>query len=710
MDFHKVLVMDLLGPSLENLFQDSGRRFSIKTTAMLAKQMITRIQTLHQHDLIYRDIKPENFLMGLPGTDAANSVHLIDYGMAKMYRDPDTNKHIPFGDAQSLSGTARYMSINAHCRRSQSRRDDLEALGHVFLYFVRGNLPWQGVKAPQNDSRHDLMCEKKQAISIDDLCRGYPPQFSEYLIYTRGMTFEQDPDYDYLRSLFTKVLEDDNSVDDNAFDWIRIKAREEELTAAQKADLSATANLDAKPVTATVQPPSPFVKRTEDPRPKATEATEPIQRPATPPQVVASSSTGTGGHRAMIVVPPPASPPGAKRRRSEFASDLKPPTRIIRPKKSAYAFYDSQAQNTLVTLYRDVMARRYNFHRAVKQARPGLSSAASAAAAAAAALAARTSTTPGMYSRPVTPRRAMGGGASVVSPEFTDTLDKTLGKVISELEEMSDKLLQDGDYTGAVRVQGWLEEVSTSVKEETDRLQKEQEKEQLLQKEQQQQLDEAVKSSPALLQSTEAVSPAPGRLATTAERKTGPLEAVDIHGSIEADSSLVPTRTGAPHPIAAFDPADPLEVDDGEDDDDGAVLDESSLRTQYLSRPGFSSFPRRLVTSRRVPAVAASSPRASTVASPVAGSPVARPYSRGSPAAAVRSRMGHLSLEVDDDIIAADDGDDNNDGNNNLEASDDKIDADDSCSNEILELVYRTASGTRKVVRVADEGAQNNPK
>lgn len=650
--------------------------------------------------------------MGLPGTDGENSVHLIDYGMAKLYRDPDTNQHIPFGEAQSLSGTVRYMSINAHSRRNQSRRDDLEALGHVFLYFVRGNLPWQGVKAPQNDIRHDLMCEKKQAISIDDLCRGYPPQFSEYLTYTRGMTFEQDPDYDYLRSLFTKVLEDEHAVDDNAFDWIRIKAREEELTAAKKADSPAVTNSASKPVTTTAQAASPFVKLTEDPKPKAAEATEPIQRPATPPQVVASSSTSTGGHRAMIVVPPPASPPGAKRRRSEFASDLKPPTRSIRPKKSAYSFYDSQAQNTLMTIYRDVMARRYNFHRAVKQARPGLSSTASAAAAAAAAIAARASATPGVFSRPVAPPRAMGG-VSVVSPEFTDTLDKTLGKVINELEEMSDKLLQDGDYSGAVRVQGWLAEVSTSVQEEIERLQKEQEEDQLKQKEQQQQLDEAVKSSPALLQSTSAASVPPRGIAAAAERGTGRLEAIDVHSPIEADDSTpAPPRARAPHPMTAFDPADPLEVDDGEDDDDdGAALDESNLRTQYLMRPGYSSFPRRLVTSRRVPAVAASSSRAPATASPIAVSPVARPYSRGSPAAAVRTGMGHLSLAVDDDIITADGGnDDNNDGGNNIEAGDDNIDADDSGSNEILELVYRTASGTRKVVRVANEGAQNNPK
>lgn len=660
--------------------------------------------------------------MGLPGTDAANSVHLIDYGMAKVYRDPDTNQHIPFGEAQSLSGTARYMSINAHCRRNQSRRDDLEALGHVFLYFVRGNLPWQGVKAPQNDTRHDLMCEKKQSTSIDDLCRDFPLQFSEYLTYTRSMTFEQDPDYDYLRDLFTKILEDEKAVDDSGFDWIKVMPREEEPTTGTKPEPAGTASPagatpqlpPAKSAFTTIQVPSPFSKITEEPQ-KAAEATDKILRPATPPQVVVSSSTGAGGHRAMIVVPPPASPPGTKRRRSEFASDLRPPTRSIRPKKSSYAFYDSEAQHTLVTLYRDVMARRYNFHRAVKQGKTGLSSAASAAAAAAAALAARSATTPGVYSRPVAPLRAMGG-ATVISSTFTDMLDKTLGNVISELEEMSDKLLQDGDYTGAVRVQGWLDEVFTATKEEIERLRQEQKKEQLKQKEQpQQQADEAAKgSTPIPSQGTTSVSASTGTIAATTKRRAIDLTGIEADDPIVPNSSAMPPRQRTSQPIRAFDPADPLEVDDGEDDDGDATLDESSLRTQYLMRPGFSSFPRRLVTSHRVPAVASSSTRVPAAVPPIAAASAAtsmRPYSRDSPAAAVRSGMGHLSLEVDDDMIAADDGDggNTNDGNSN-KSSDDRIDADDSGSNEILELVYRTASGTRKVVRVADEGTGNSPK
>ncbi|KAK8861465.1 hypothetical protein IAR55_002285 [Kwoniella newhampshirensis] len=210
---HNILVIDLLGPSLEDLFDMCGRKFSVKTCCMTAKQMLSRVQTIHEKNLIYRDIKPDNFLIGRPGTKGANTIHVVDFGMAKQYRDPKTER-------KSLSGTARYMSINTHLGREQSRRDDLEALGHVFFYFLRGGLPWQGLKAATNKQKYEKIGEKKQTTPIAELVEGYPNEFSIYLNYVRKLTFDETPDYDFLRGLFDLALQNVGEQDDGQFDWM----------------------------------------------------------------------------------------------------------------------------------------------------------------------------------------------------------------------------------------------------------------------------------------------------------------------------------------------------------------------------------------------------------------------------------------------------------------------------------------------------------
>jgi len=242
---HNILVIDLLGPSLEDLFDMCGRKFSIKTTCMVAKQMLSRVETIHTKNLIYRDIKPDNFLIGRPGSKASNTVHVVDFGMAKQYRDPKTKQHIPYRERKSLSGTARYMSINTHLGREQSRRDDLEALGHVFMYFLRGGLPWQGLKAATNKQKYEKIGEKKQTTPIKELCEGFPEEFGIYLNYVRKLGFEETPDYEFLRELFTKVLKNSGEVEDGVYDWMMLnsgKGWESGPTNTTSANLLAASN------------------------------------------------------------------------------------------------------------------------------------------------------------------------------------------------------------------------------------------------------------------------------------------------------------------------------------------------------------------------------------------------------------------------------------------------------------------------------------
>lgn len=137
---HIILILDLLGPSLEELFNFCGRQFSLKTVLMTMDQLIARTETLHNHGFIHRDIKPDNFLAGIG--PHCNKFYMIDFGLAKKYRDPQTNAHILFSSSKRLIGTVRYASINAHEGLEQSRRDDMEALGYVMVYFLQGFLPW----------------------------------------------------------------------------------------------------------------------------------------------------------------------------------------------------------------------------------------------------------------------------------------------------------------------------------------------------------------------------------------------------------------------------------------------------------------------------------------------------------------------------------------------------------------------------------------
>eukprot|EP00455_Lapot_gusevi_P030472 TRINITY_DN327_c0_g1_i2.p1 TRINITY_DN327_c0_g1~~TRINITY_DN327_c0_g1_i2.p1 ORF type:complete len:446 (-),score=72.70 TRINITY_DN327_c0_g1_i2:653-1990(-) len=224
-EYH-VMVMELLGPSLEDLFNFCSRKFSLKTVLMLADQMLTRLEYVHSKNFIHRDIKPDNFLIGL--AKKSPTVYIIDFGLAKKYRDPKTHQHIPYVENKSLTGTARYASVNTHLGIEQSRRDDLESLGFVFMYFNRGSLPWQGLKAQTKKGKYDKISEKKMATPIELLCKNYPVEFANYLNYCRSLRFDDKPDYVYLKRQFRELFYREGFEADYIFDWTILNYQEKE--------------------------------------------------------------------------------------------------------------------------------------------------------------------------------------------------------------------------------------------------------------------------------------------------------------------------------------------------------------------------------------------------------------------------------------------------------------------------------------------------
>ena len=218
---YNAMVMDLLGQNLEDLYNYCAKNFSLKTILMITIQMIERLKHVHDNHYIHRDIKPENFLIGKDTT--AKTIYLLDFGLAKRYRDEYTHIHIPLKENRNLTGTARYASCNAHNGLEQSRRDDMESIAYVILYFFRKKLPWQGLKCKDKNEKHAKIKEMKMSITPEKLFEGLPKEFADYLTMVKKLGFEDEPAYKSYIQMLNKLFKAKEFEMDYTYDWVTVK-------------------------------------------------------------------------------------------------------------------------------------------------------------------------------------------------------------------------------------------------------------------------------------------------------------------------------------------------------------------------------------------------------------------------------------------------------------------------------------------------------
>ena len=218
---YNILVEPLLGKSLFDIFNERRKHMALGDICLIAKQILDRIQWVHSKGFVHRDIKPDNFLIGRKDP---NVIYLIDFGLSKKYKSDKTGKHLKFGFTGKLTGTVRFASANALRGGEQSRRDDLESIAYMIIFFMRGKLPWQGVQGTKKMERYLKIYKMKKNVTPEDLCKSLPSQMVSFVKYVKQLEFEQEPDYNYLRSLFQSILKQRKmNFDSLVFSWIKME-------------------------------------------------------------------------------------------------------------------------------------------------------------------------------------------------------------------------------------------------------------------------------------------------------------------------------------------------------------------------------------------------------------------------------------------------------------------------------------------------------
>ena len=215
---YNILVLPLLGKSLLDLFILRNKTININDICLIAIQILERIEWIHSNNIVYRDIKPENFLFGRKDPEV---LYLIDFGLCRKFKSSNTGKHISPKNLGKFTGTSRYASVYAMAGNEQSRRDDIESIGYMIIFLMKKRLPWQGIKGNSYKECYHKLYLMKKYIEIEDLCKGLPKEIVDYMINAKSLKFEQEPNYNYLKNLFYEILKKNKfNLDKKIFSWI----------------------------------------------------------------------------------------------------------------------------------------------------------------------------------------------------------------------------------------------------------------------------------------------------------------------------------------------------------------------------------------------------------------------------------------------------------------------------------------------------------
>lgn len=211
-----VLVLDLLGPTLQELFNSVKKTLSLKTVLIIAEQLICRLEALHSFRYLHRDLKPENILIGRG--NLVNLIYLIDFGLSKKFKKSN-KEHIKYAEGKGFTGNQRFCSNNALMGIEQGRRDDLESLGYILIYLAKGKLPWENLQEATTSTKKEALIKVKVHLALEHLCDGIPNVFLQYMTYVKGLAFTAKPDYAYVKKIFRDFFIENQFVHDNAFEW-----------------------------------------------------------------------------------------------------------------------------------------------------------------------------------------------------------------------------------------------------------------------------------------------------------------------------------------------------------------------------------------------------------------------------------------------------------------------------------------------------------